>query len=174
MKARIIATLVRSASLGAVTLGFGTTPVSAANLTRSIEVNGTPAAVWTVIGSFCAIKDWLPPVGTCADDIAPLFPAYTNITGGSGAIGAFEIDTTTLPNGMHTIGWSLRSLDTAARNPDKLMHKLLSQVKGGDIILLHDSVAHTASILTAFIHACREKGFTFVRLDKMLGLEAYA
>lgn len=76
--------------------------------------------------------------------------------------------------GMRTIGWSLRSLDTAAKDADKLLQKLLEQVKGGDIILLHDSVTHTASILTAFIKACRQKGFTFVRLDKMLGLEAYA
>jgi peptidoglycan/xylan/chitin deacetylase (PgdA/CDA1 family) len=76
--------------------------------------------------------------------------------------------------GMHTIGWSLRSFDTSAKDPDKLLQKLLKKVKGGDIILLHDSVAHTASILTALINACRQKGFTFVRLDKMLGIEAYA
>jgi peptidoglycan/xylan/chitin deacetylase (PgdA/CDA1 family) len=76
--------------------------------------------------------------------------------------------------GMHSIGWSLRSYDTSAKDADQLLRKLLQKVKGGDVILLHDSVPHTASILTAFIHACRQKGFTFVRLDKMLGLEAYA
>ena len=56
MTARRITALVRSAALCAVALGFGAAPVSAANLTRSIEVNA-PAAVWSVIGSFCAIKD---------------------------------------------------------------------------------------------------------------------
>ena len=75
---------------------------------------------------------------------------------------------------MHTIGWSLRSFDTKAKDADKLLQKLLSDVKGGDVILLHDSVLLTARILTAFIQACRQKGFTFVRLDQMLGLEAYA
>jgi hypothetical protein len=64
---RIMASL-RSAALCAVALGFGAMPVSAANLTRSIEVDGAPAAVWSVIGSFCAIKDWLPPVGACIED----------------------------------------------------------------------------------------------------------
>src|SRR5436190_12337140 len=63
-----ITALVRCAALCAVALGFGAMPVSAANLTRSIEVNGAPSAVWSVIGSFCAIKDWLPPVGTCVED----------------------------------------------------------------------------------------------------------
>jgi hypothetical protein len=60
--------LVRSAALCAVTLGIGTMPASAASLSRSIEVNGAAAAVWSVIGSFCAIKDWLPPVGMCIED----------------------------------------------------------------------------------------------------------
>jgi hypothetical protein len=68
MTAHRITALVRSAALCAIGLGFGTMPVSAANLTRSIEINGTPSAVWSVIGSFCAIKDWLPPVGTCIED----------------------------------------------------------------------------------------------------------
>jgi hypothetical protein len=53
---------------GAAALSFGAVPASADNLTRSVEVNGAPSAVWLVIGSFCAIKDWLPPVGTCIED----------------------------------------------------------------------------------------------------------
>ena len=68
MMARRITALVRSAALCAVALGVGAMPVSAANLTRSIEVNGAPLAVWSVIGSFCAIKDWLPSVGVCIED----------------------------------------------------------------------------------------------------------
>lgn len=68
MKACRITALVRSTALCAIVLGFSAMPVSAANLTRSIEVNGTPSAVWSVIGSFCAIKDWLPPVGVCIED----------------------------------------------------------------------------------------------------------
>lgn len=43
-------------------------PASAANLSQSIEVNAAPSAVWAAIGSFCAIKDWLPPVGACIED----------------------------------------------------------------------------------------------------------
>lgn len=59
----------RSAALCAFAfLCVGALPASAATLSRSVEVNGTPAAVWSVIGPFCAIKDWLPPVGTCTED----------------------------------------------------------------------------------------------------------
>ena len=42
-------------------------PAAAASLSRSVDVNGTPAAVWKVIGPFCAIKDWHPAIGTCTE-----------------------------------------------------------------------------------------------------------
>jgi peptidoglycan/xylan/chitin deacetylase (PgdA/CDA1 family) len=76
--------------------------------------------------------------------------------------------------GMTSIGWSLRSFDTAAKDGQKLLARLLSKVQAGDVILLHDTVGLTAGILTAFIHACRQKGFNFVRLDHLLGIDAYA
>lgn len=49
-------------------LSAGISSASAATLSRSIDVNGTPAAVWSMIGPFCAIKDWLPPIGACSED----------------------------------------------------------------------------------------------------------
>ena len=45
-------------------------PAAAASLSRSVDVNGTPAAVWKVIGPFCAIKDWHPAIGTCTETSA--------------------------------------------------------------------------------------------------------
>jgi Polyketide cyclase / dehydrase and lipid transport len=49
-------------------LTVGAAPVSAASLSRSVDVNGTPASVWSMIGPFCAIKDWHPVIGTCTED----------------------------------------------------------------------------------------------------------
>jgi DNA-binding beta-propeller fold protein YncE len=47
-----------------------------------------------------------PAAGTCNDDVAALFGAgYRNIAEGSGAIGSFVLDTTTLTNGLHQIDW---------------------------------------------------------------------
>lgn len=74
---------------------------------------------------------------------------------------------------MHSIGWSLRSFDTKAKDADQLLHRILSQLKGGDIILLHDSMDVTRQILTPLITEARKKGFIFTRVDKMLDLEAY-
>jgi peptidoglycan-N-acetylglucosamine deacetylase len=77
-------------------------------------------------------------------------------------------------SGMHSIGWSIRSFDTTAKDPEALLQRILSQLTGGDIILLHDSMPITCKILTELIIRARQKGFTFVRVDKMLGLDAYA
>lgn len=49
-------------------LGAGVSSATADSLMRSVDVNGTPAEVWSLIGPFCAIKDWLPPVGSCTED----------------------------------------------------------------------------------------------------------
>ncbi|WP_334478391.1 SRPBCC family protein [Bradyrhizobium algeriense] len=62
-------TMMRSAALYAVALvAIGVFPASAATLMRTIDVKASPSAVWSMIGPFCAIKDWLPPVGACIED----------------------------------------------------------------------------------------------------------
>jgi hypothetical protein len=57
-----------AALCAAALLATGIAPASAATLLRSVDVKASPAAVWSAIGSFCAIKDWLPPVGACIED----------------------------------------------------------------------------------------------------------
>lgn len=43
------------------------TPAAAVSLSRSVDVNATPAQVWSMIGPFCAIKEWHPAIGTCVE-----------------------------------------------------------------------------------------------------------
>lgn len=76
--------------------------------------------------------------------------------------------------GMLSVGWSIRSFDTTAKDPQALLHRILTRMKGGDVILLHDSMDITCEILTTLIHTAREKGYTFVRPDRLLGINAYA
>ena len=52
----------------ALAMGAAAVPACADVVTRSVDVEATPQAVWALIGPFCAIKDWLPPVGTCTED----------------------------------------------------------------------------------------------------------
>ena len=41
---------------------------AAGSLTRTVDVDAPPAAVWSAIGPFCAIKDWHPVIGVCVTD----------------------------------------------------------------------------------------------------------
>jgi hypothetical protein len=61
---RLVNAIAASLALG---MG-GATAASAATVSRSVVVDGEPSAIWSVIGPYCAIKDWLPPVGTCTED----------------------------------------------------------------------------------------------------------
>lgn len=76
--------------------------------------------------------------------------------------------------GMISIGWSIRSFDTATKDKAVLKTRILGKLKGGDIILLHDSQEVTAGILTELIETARKKGYTFVRLDQLLKVNAYS
>lgn len=49
-------------------LSAAAAPEYTASISQKIDVRGTPSAVWSAIGEFCAIKDWLPPVGSCIQD----------------------------------------------------------------------------------------------------------
>lgn len=61
-------TLAGGAAFGMVLLSAGTAPALAATISRSADVKAPVSAVWSLIGPFCAIKDWLPPVGRCIED----------------------------------------------------------------------------------------------------------
>lgn len=77
-------------------------------------------------------------------------------------------------SGMRSVGWSVRSFDTTAKDPQALLQRILDRLQGGDVILLHDSMRLTREILTELILQARQKGFTFVRVDQLLVLDAYA
>lgn len=76
--------------------------------------------------------------------------------------------------GMTVIGWRLRSFDTTAKSEQKLLDRLLRQLKGGDVILLHDTMPVTANVLTSFIQEARKRGFIFAPLDEVLSVVPYA
>jgi peptidoglycan/xylan/chitin deacetylase (PgdA/CDA1 family) len=65
---------------------------------------------------------------------------------------------------LKSIGWSLRSMDTVAKDKQQLLNKILIKVKAGDIILLHDRCAITADILPELIATLKKRGFGFATL----------
>ncbi|WP_118952720.1 polysaccharide deacetylase family protein [Taibaiella helva] len=67
-------------------------------------------------------------------------------------------------SGMKSMGWSLRSMDTVAKDKDQLLGKIMSKVKAGDIILLHDRCAITETVLPELIKSLKEQDYTFASL----------
>lgn len=77
-------------------------------------------------------------------------------------------------NNFTPIGWTVRSMDTVAKDAQKLLAKVIGSLKPGAIVLFHDTSKVTLDMLPAFIQQVREKGYEIVRLDKLLNLEPYA
>jgi hypothetical protein len=74
-----------AAALALVLSASVATAASAASVSQSVDVHATPSAVWSAIGPFCSIKDWLPPVGTCSED-GKTSPTRTLVTKDGSAI----------------------------------------------------------------------------------------
>jgi peptidoglycan/xylan/chitin deacetylase (PgdA/CDA1 family) len=72
---------------------------------------------------------------------------------------------------LKVIGWTIRSLDTIATDPKKIIARIARRLKPGAIILLHDGnipaerLVQTVKLLLATL---RERGYDVVRLDKLL------
>ena len=60
--------LARAAGLVCASLFLHSSDAAAASLSRSVEVDAPASAVWSIIGPFCAIKDWHPVVSSCSED----------------------------------------------------------------------------------------------------------
>ena len=102
-----IAALGRISALGALAyFGLAVSPGLAATLSRSVDVNGTASAVWAVIGPCCAIKDWLPPVGTCTEKTGAL-PERTLVTKDGKA--TFVETQTARSDAEHSYSYSFKS-----------------------------------------------------------------
>lgn len=59
---------------------------------------------------------------------------------------------------FQSIGWSLRTYDTMSKSKEQLVQTILSKVKAGDIILLHDWGTYTVDALPEIIDGVRGKG----------------
>ncbi len=62
---------------------------------------------------------------------------------------------------MQSIGWNVRSYDTSIKDVEKIKQRVLSQLKPGAIILLHDRLDFMPEVLETLIPAIKEKGYGF-------------
>jgi peptidoglycan/xylan/chitin deacetylase (PgdA/CDA1 family) len=88
-----------------------------------------------------------------------------------GSINPLVVDTINA-QGMTTVLWSLDSLDWTLKDPDAVVLNVVSHIRNGDIILMHRNPTSVAA-LPKVIEQLKSMGYTFLRLDELLGIKAY-
>lgn len=63
--------------------------------------------------------------------------------------------------GLQSVGWNIRSYDTSIKDVPKIKERILSQLKPGAIILLHDRLDFMPELLDKLIPEIKDKGYQF-------------
>ncbi len=69
--------------------------------------------------------------------------------------------------------WDIDTLDWANTPSETIAHNVIKNIKSGDIVLMHDYIAHnspTPDALRIFIPKLLEKGYKFVVISELIGL----
>lgn len=71
------------------------------------------------------------------------------------------------------VGWSIRSLDTTPRSADRVWARVVRRLKGGGIVLLHDTGPTCVVVLERLLGSMRVNNLSGVPVDQLLGIEPY-
>jgi peptidoglycan/xylan/chitin deacetylase (PgdA/CDA1 family) len=69
--------------------------------------------------------------------------------------------------GWALIAWSVQSDDMRGGSPQRIAARVQAQTRSGDIILCHDTVAHTDRNASILIDALEDIGYMFLTVDEM-------
>ena len=69
--------------------------------------------------------------------------------------------------GYQVAGWSIRSLDTVKSKKDEVVRRVVSKLRPGAVVLLHDHLPDTPYILEQIIRQAREQGYAFVTVEQL-------
>lgn len=70
---------------------------------------------------------------------------------------------------MTSVGWSIRSYDTVARNKDELLKNIEKKLHNNAIILLHDHLSVTTDALESIIQLCQKNSYEIKSLEQLIG-----
>lgn len=68
---------------------------------------------------------------------------------------------------MQTIGWSIRSFDTVAKDVQSITKRVLKNPRQGDVILLHDTQEKTLTALSIIIESIQKRGIGFESIESL-------
>lgn len=73
-----------------------------------------------------------------------------------------------------TIGWNIRSLDTAIKDKNQVLQRIKNRLKPGSIILLHDTISGNALLLKELLTFLKTENYSVVSLESLINKKAYA
>ncbi|MBL4653100.1 MAG: polysaccharide deacetylase family protein [Flavobacteriales bacterium] len=74
---------------------------------------------------------------------------------------------------LQSIGWNIRTLDTTKDSEDKIFDRT-TNIKAGDIVLLHDTSDKSVKVLARLLKLLGEKGLHSVTIDELTNIKGYA
>lgn len=72
-----------------------------------------------------------------------------------------------VPMGYDLVLWTVHSHDQEGLSSTMIVDRVLSQVKGGDIILMHNGLGSTVEALDQIIPQLQSEGYQFVTISKL-------
>lgn len=106
-------------------------------------------------------------IRTCADAIQRATGQRTNLFRPPFGVTSPNIARAVNAAGGTTIGWDLRTFDTA-RSPADVMKRIAARKTHGTIAVLHDTQPGTLELVKGIIAHCRQHGIELVRCDAHL------
>ncbi len=70
---------------------------------------------------------------------------------------------------MRFVNWNIDSLDWKYRNASNIIHRVRSDARNNDIVLMHDLYASTLNSLDPLLASLSEQGYEFVTVSELMG-----
>ena len=75
--------------------------------------------------------------------------------------------------GLNVIGWSIRSFDTMKTFNSKLIDDLVTKIKPGSVLLLHDHIEKSDELLAGILDYALKNGYKCVGVDELFNINVY-
>lgn len=153
------------------------------------EVEKFPGTVLQIInaghsiGSHTLTHNWkylLPGSGIVKKEIAQGIDILHKISGKKPVLfrPPFGITTPVLGKtirslGLKSIGWNIRTSDTMTTDGNKVISKIIKQIKPGAVILMHDRLESTVDVVPQIIGEIRKLGYEMVSMETALKTRIY-
>ncbi len=76
-------------------------------------------------------------------------------------------------SGHKTIGWNIRPYDAVTKSNELIIKRITRKIEPGDVILLHDNMAKTVTILEQLLVILKRQNIGTIRPDKLFEIDAY-